>query len=130
MMKMMMNGTTKNTVISPNFLVWKFCGIAVSYSPKTLRKLSLSTKFPHQEIRLDWSIFRSVVFAGWLTDEGRKALFPARTTVADSHYWKIWVCAEPGVRFCWVNVCSNDNHYTTASTALSQKHFACGCSKY
>ena len=89
MMKMMMNGTTKNTVISSNFLVWKFCGIAVSYSPKTLRKLSLSTEFQHQGIRLNWGIFRSVVFAGWLTDEGRKALLPVRTTVADSHYCRI-----------------------------------------
>ena len=38
--------TAKNTVISPDFLV---------------RKLCLSTKFPHQEIRWNYSIFRSEV---------------------------------------------------------------------
>ena len=36
--------TAKNTVISPDFLVWK---------------LSLSTKFPHQGIRRNYSIPRS-----------------------------------------------------------------------
>ena len=44
----------QNTVISPNFLVWKlnfverhsFCD-----SPETMRKLCLSTKFPYQGIR-------------------------------------------------------------------------------
>ena len=39
--------TAKNTVISPNFLVWKF-----------IRKLCLSTKFPHQKIRWNYGIFR------------------------------------------------------------------------
>ena len=36
--------TGKNTVISPNFLVWKLC---------------LSAKFPHQEIRWNYGIFTS-----------------------------------------------------------------------
>ena len=36
----------KNTVISPDFLMWKFCEKA----PKTMRKLCLSTKFSHQQI--------------------------------------------------------------------------------
>ena len=41
--------TVKNTVISPNFLVWKFCGKAQflrSFSdlPKTMWKLCLSVK--------------------------------------------------------------------------------------
>ena len=35
--------TAENTVTSPNFLVWKFCG--------KVQKLYLSTKFPYQEIR-------------------------------------------------------------------------------
>ena len=63
--------TAKNTVISLNFLVWKFCGkaqfphifrgfarnyhsfrrFARNYAPETMKKLCLSTKFPHQEIR-------------------------------------------------------------------------------
>ena len=50
------NNTAKNTVISLNFLVWKFCGkvqfrIVLGESPETVRKLCLSIKFPHQEIR-------------------------------------------------------------------------------
>ena len=39
--------TAKNTVISPNFLVWKLC---------------LSTKFLHQEIRWNYGIFHSASF--------------------------------------------------------------------
>ena len=42
----------QNTIISPNFLVWKFCGnVQFRDSPETLRKLCLSTKFLHQEIK-------------------------------------------------------------------------------
>ena len=40
-----MYSTAKNTVISPDFLVWKLC---------------LSAKLPHQEIRWNYDIFRSV----------------------------------------------------------------------
>ena len=47
--------TAKNTVISPNLLVWKFCG-KVQFP---LRKLCLSTKFSHQKIRWNYGIFRS-----------------------------------------------------------------------
>ena len=36
--------TVQSTKISPNFLVWKFCGNA---------------QFPHQDIRQDLGIFRS-----------------------------------------------------------------------
>ena len=40
----------KITVISTNFLVWKFCGKAqFPHLPKYMRKLCLSTKFPHQD---------------------------------------------------------------------------------
>ena len=61
----------ENTVISPNSLVWKFCG----NSSKTMRKLCLSTKFPHQEIKWNYSIFRSVIYFGntfrkWCTISG------------------------------------------------------------
>ena len=47
--------TAKNTVISPNFLVQKFCGKeqfphSFGRFARTVRKLFLSTKFPHQEI--------------------------------------------------------------------------------
>ena len=54
--------TAKNTVISPNFLVWKFCGKAqFRESPETMQKQCLSTKFPHQNIRWNYSILRSVI---------------------------------------------------------------------
>ena len=48
--------TAKNTVISPNFLVWKLCErnsfrIVSGDSAEAKRKLCLSTKFPYQEIR-------------------------------------------------------------------------------
>ena len=47
--------TAKNTVISPNFLVQKFCGKeqfphSFGRFARNMRKLFLSTKFPHQEI--------------------------------------------------------------------------------
>ena len=56
-----------NTVISPNFLLWTFCERhsfprVSGDSPKTLRKLCLSAKFPHQEIRWNYGILRSVSF--------------------------------------------------------------------
>ena len=41
--------TAKNTLISPNFLVGEFCG--KEQFSQTMRKLFLSTKFPHQQIR-------------------------------------------------------------------------------
>ena len=55
--------TTENTVISADFLVWKFCGKAQFTGDPTepMRKLCLSTKFPHQEIRSNYGILRSVV---------------------------------------------------------------------
>ena len=48
--------TAKNTVISPNFWCRNFVErnsfrIVSGDSPETMRKLCLSTKFPHQEIR-------------------------------------------------------------------------------
>ena len=53
-----------NTVISLNFLLWTFCERhsfprVSGDSPKTLRKLCLSAKFPHQEIRWNYGILRS-----------------------------------------------------------------------
>ena len=54
--------TAKNTVILPDFLVWKFCRKA--QFPQPIRpKLCgncLSAKFPHEEIRWNYGIFRSV----------------------------------------------------------------------
>ena len=68
--------TAKNAVLSPNFLVWKFCGkaqfrIVSGESPKTMRKLCLSIKFPHQEIRWKYGIFavfwlQNTVLFKWL----------------------------------------------------------------
>ena len=56
--------TAKNTVITPDFLVWKLCGKA--QFPHSFRrfahnyaKLCLSAKFPHQEIRWNYGIFCS-----------------------------------------------------------------------
>ena len=68
---LLLSYTAKNTVISPDSLVWKFCG----NSSKTMWKLCLSTKFPHQEIKWNYSIFRSVIYFGntfrkWCTISG------------------------------------------------------------
>ena len=50
--------TVKNTIISPNFLVWKFCGKAqFPHSFGRMRKLCFSTKFPYHEIRWNYDIF-------------------------------------------------------------------------
>ena len=51
--------TAKNTAISPNFLVRKFYGKTVSAKSEIMRKLCLSTKLPHQEIRWNYGIFCS-----------------------------------------------------------------------
>ena len=48
----------KNTIISPNFLVWKFCGMA--QFPHNMPKLCISLKFPAQKIRWNYGIFHSV----------------------------------------------------------------------
>ena len=54
--------TEKVTVVSSNFLVWKFCGKAqFPYSfgrfAQNYAETCLSTKFPHQEIRWNYGIF-------------------------------------------------------------------------
>ena len=59
--------TAKNTVIVPNFLVWKFCVkgqfcIVSGDSPKTMRKLCLSTKCPHQEITVFYALQVALCF--------------------------------------------------------------------
>ena len=50
--------TAKNIVISPDFLVWKFCGKA--RFPQ--RKLYLSATYSHQEISRNYGIFCSAPF--------------------------------------------------------------------
>ena len=60
--------TAQNAVISPNFLAWKFVErysfrIDLGKSPETMRKLCLSTKFPHQKIRCSYGILRSASYA-------------------------------------------------------------------
>ena len=52
--------TAKNTVISPNFLVWKFCGKVQFLQSFVLCGNCLFTKFPQQETRWNYCIFRSV----------------------------------------------------------------------
>ena len=59
------SNTTNNTVISRNFLIWKFCRKAqFPYSfgrfARNMRKMCLSTKFSNQEIRRNYGILRSV----------------------------------------------------------------------
>ena len=65
-----------------------------------------------------WWIF----FVLWLTDERRLALFlagPLSVILNISNLWhatsRIWACAEPQFRLCWMRSCSSDNHYTTAA---------------
>ena len=50
-----MKFTVKTIVNSPKFLMWKFSGD----STKTMQKLCLSTEFPQQEIRWNYSILRN-----------------------------------------------------------------------
>ena len=55
--------TAEGTAILPNFLVWKFCEkaqILHRATPETMRKLCLSIKIPHQEIRCNYGILRSI----------------------------------------------------------------------
>ena len=56
----------KRTVISPNFLMWKYCGKA------QFRAIRLSIKFPHQEIRRNFGILRSESFANIVNDTHRE----------------------------------------------------------
>ena len=60
------DSTAKNTVISPNFLVWKFCGKeqfphSFGQFARNYTELFLSTKFPHQQIKWNYGIFCSVL---------------------------------------------------------------------
>ena len=50
------SNTAKNTIISPNFLMWKFWK---SPGVEILRKLCVSTKFLRQEIRRNYGGFCS-----------------------------------------------------------------------
>ena len=55
--------TTKNTVISPNFLMWKFCEKtqflhSFAWITRTMWNVSFH-KFPHQIIRWNYGILRS-----------------------------------------------------------------------
>ena len=64
---------------SPNFMVWKFVGrhsfhIVSGDSPETMRKLCLSTKFPHHEIRL------ITVFCAVLNNEKSEVINPLNVT--------------------------------------------------
>ena len=64
--KKLFSSSAQNTVILHNFLLWKFCGNAQLWkdtgkTPGTLRKLCVSTKFPHHEIRWNYGILRSVL---------------------------------------------------------------------
>ena len=59
-----LTNTAEGTAISSNFLVWKFCEKAQFLhraTPETMRKLCLSIKIPHQEIRCNYDILRSIV---------------------------------------------------------------------
>ena len=75
----------QNTIISPNFLMWKFCGKAqfphsFCDSPETMRKLHLSTKFPHQKIRCNYGVSRSEQSENFLHLEPVKCLFWQKST--------------------------------------------------
>ena len=54
-----LTSTTKIIVILPNFQVLKFCGKAQfpHIARESIRKLCLTTKCPHQEIRWNWVFF-------------------------------------------------------------------------
>ena len=43
---------------------------------------------------------------------------------------RIWTCAEPEFRLCWMKFCSSDNHYTTAPLKDSCKRFLIFHSNY
>ena len=78
--------TPKNSAISPNSLVCKFCGKAqfpLSFydSPETMKKLRLSTKFQHQEVRWDYGILHiatctSCIQIFWIYQELTKGYSP------------------------------------------------------
>ena len=59
-----------------------------------------------------------IVFVVWLTSERHLALFLASTIeiLIIANFWdatsRIWTCAEPDFRFCWMKLWSRDNHFT------------------
>ena len=61
--------TLKNTVIPANVLEGNFVErrslLWKSDTPETMQKLCLSTKFPHQEIRWNYRILRSVFWSSF-----------------------------------------------------------------
>ena len=59
--------TAENTVVSPNFLVWKFCGKAqflhnFGRFTQNYAETVPFHKIPHHEIRWNYGIFRSVAY--------------------------------------------------------------------
>ena len=76
--------TAKNTLISPNFLLWKFLERhslrrVSDDSPETLGKMCLSTKFPHQVIGRNYGILRSVPFLEGISLTHFRPMFPFYT---------------------------------------------------
>ena len=64
--------------------------------------------------------WRWIAFVGWLTDERRLALLPARTIVRHPHHHESLTCREQGLNLritwpvfwlSWMTLSSSDNHY-------------------
>ena len=60
----------------------------------------------------------------WLTDVRRSALFPGGTTdiltIANHRHAvnRIWTCAEPELRLCWMKMWSSDNQHRTSNPGI------------
>ena len=90
----------KKSIISPNFMVWKFCGKAqflLSFGnlSEAMQKLCLSTKFPHQKIIGHYNIFCSNFYSTnkYFQDLEKQSRFACDTIRKDRRSFpKSFVC--------------------------------------
>ena len=98
--------TAKNTVISPNFLVWKFCGKVQFLNhfgrfSRNYAETVPSHKIPHQEIRWNYAFFASCFFIrhGEYTSSfpiiNWKNIYLLLKTLSE---WRIWIFIRIRIR--------------------------------
>ena len=100
----------QNTVILPNFLLWKFSWNAQSNldkSSETLRRLRIPTKFPHQEIRWNCGILYDACFSYNIShkfwDQSPSPHYQCCLQVYETvSLHKLWCCYSANMLQHWV----------------------------
>ena len=109
-------------------LATEYCTITTFQNFVMMLYLTITTFYRHNILIKTRNEWWWIVFAVWLTDERRLALFPAGTIVRDPHHResltptsRVWTCTEPEFRFSWMKLCGSDNHHTMVPQNISSK---------